>query len=236
MYEEHPAFESPENKDAKIWRYMDFAKFVSLLDKSALFFPRADKLEDPFEGVYSEVNIKSVSQKQREILIKLKEATAVNSWHMNDYESTAMWKIYLKSNEGIAIQSTYNRLKNSFKDTDCFIYIGVVKYIDYKLDWIPEDNLFYPLIYKRKSFEYEHELRAVALPKIRDGAGWSISLTRPLSEEGIYATIDIDTLIEKIYLAPTCPDWLFELVKSIASKYRVNAEILHSSLDDSPVY
>ena len=57
MYKEHPVFEKPENENTKIWRYLDFTKFVSLLDKSALFFTRADRLNDPFEGSYSKVNI-----------------------------------------------------------------------------------------------------------------------------------------------------------------------------------
>jgi hypothetical protein len=33
-----------------IWRYMDFAKFVAMLQQGGLYFPRADKLEDRFEG------------------------------------------------------------------------------------------------------------------------------------------------------------------------------------------
>ena len=50
MYKEHEAF-APPPPDAVLWRYMDFTKFVSLLEKQALFFARADKLEDdPFEG------------------------------------------------------------------------------------------------------------------------------------------------------------------------------------------
>jgi hypothetical protein len=38
---------SPETK---LWRYMDFAKFVALLEAGALHFARADLLGDPFEG------------------------------------------------------------------------------------------------------------------------------------------------------------------------------------------
>ena len=56
MCEEHPAF-SPPSDDAVLWRYMDFTKFVSLLDRSALFFARADKLNDPFEGSVSIINM-----------------------------------------------------------------------------------------------------------------------------------------------------------------------------------
>lgn len=33
-----------------LWRYMDFAKFVALLEHSAIYFARADQLGDRFEG------------------------------------------------------------------------------------------------------------------------------------------------------------------------------------------
>ena len=36
MYKEHPSFDPPAD-DAVLWRYLDFTKFVSLLDKRALF-------------------------------------------------------------------------------------------------------------------------------------------------------------------------------------------------------
>ena len=36
--------------DTRIWRYMDLPKFVSLLEKDAVFFSRADKRGDPYEG------------------------------------------------------------------------------------------------------------------------------------------------------------------------------------------
>jgi len=50
MYVECPNLEKPKNENATIWRYMDFTKFVSLLDRRELFFSRTDRLGDPFEG------------------------------------------------------------------------------------------------------------------------------------------------------------------------------------------
>ena len=41
---------------------------------------------------------------------KNREEFAINCWHLNDHESAAMWKLYLKSNEGIVIQSTFTNL------------------------------------------------------------------------------------------------------------------------------
>ena len=55
MFAEHPDLNPPQD-NAVLWRYMDFTKFVSLLDRRALYFSRADKLGDPFEGSLSHIN------------------------------------------------------------------------------------------------------------------------------------------------------------------------------------
>lgn len=38
------------SSETMLWRYMDLAKFLDLLERKTLFFARADKLGDPFEG------------------------------------------------------------------------------------------------------------------------------------------------------------------------------------------
>ena len=40
------------SNDQQLWRYMDFAKFAAMLRERSLYFPRADKLGDPFEGAF----------------------------------------------------------------------------------------------------------------------------------------------------------------------------------------
>jgi hypothetical protein len=171
---EHEVFVPPDNRNVKIWRYMDFTKFVSMLEHRGLYFPRADQLGDPFEGSVAKRNLltrpeyykdvmhatllEQLSVFQRQIIT----VTWVSCWHMNGYESAAMWKLYANANqdEAIAIQSTYSQLEAALSVYD-EIYIGVVRYIDYDTDIIPPHNTLFPLIHKRKSFEYEHEVRAV---------------------------------------------------------------------------
>jgi hypothetical protein len=247
MYKEHLVFEKPENENAKIWRYIDFTKFVSLLDKSALFFTRADRLGDSFEGSYSRANVKlrpevykgeippDALENLSQFCKTLIKYTAINCWHLSEYESAAMWKLYLKSNEGIAIQSTFDLLKTSLKNDNHHVFIGKVKYIDFEKDWMPEGNTLYPFVHKRRSFKHEKELRAI-IQELRYKKNGEIDWSKPLFDDGIYIQIDLGVLIDKIYLAPTSPKWLFELVKSITKIYKLDKDVLPSSLDDVPVY
>jgi hypothetical protein len=263
MYKEHPVFEKPADENAKIWRYTGFTKFVSLLDKRALFFCRTDKLGDPFEGSYTKVDIerRSAMYKKRldslpaqlqpfrdvferepenwgEFLKMLRKHVYVNCWHKNDYESAAMWRLYLKSNEGIAIESTFNKLRQCFKEKTPDIHIGMVQYIDYKNDIISKQNLFYPYLYKRKSFEHEKELRAVIIHiDFMQTPEGPLDISKPAFEDGMNVSIaDLDLLINKIYLAPTSPEWQFDLVRSITNKYGLANKVFKSDLDSEPLF
>jgi hypothetical protein len=48
MHVADPTLTMPDDGQP-IWRYLDFAKFVALLDSSAIYFPRADTFVDTFE-------------------------------------------------------------------------------------------------------------------------------------------------------------------------------------------
>lgn len=252
MYQEHPAFEKP-NDDTRIWRYLDFTEFVSLLDKQALFFTRADRLSDPFEGSYPKANVerrpgvypmsKEAFDKRKETLEVLRRHIRrfvfVNCWHINEYESDAMWNLYLKSEEGIAVQSTFSRLAESLRGyADKEVYIGKVKYIDYGTEWLPERNLFYPFLHKRKSFGHERELRAIITTMLpsKDGKVDLGSLADDSPDDGECVSIDLDILIEKVSVSPMAPKWFGELAESVAAKYGLKGEIVQSSLSDDPVF
>jgi hypothetical protein len=248
MYKEHPViFQKPISSSAKIWRYLDFTKFVSLLDKSALFFSRADKLGDPFEGSYPKANVElrpqiykdkvppDVIKHAPEFNRLLVKHTFINCWHLNRYESAAMWKLYLKSNEGIAVRSTFNLLKNCFEVEKRDIFIGKVQYVDYEKDLLSEVHSLLPFVHKRKSFAHEHELRAL-IQEFRYKRNGEIDWSKPPFDEGIYIKVNLERLIDKIYIAPTSPKWLLELVKSVTGLYKLDKEVLQSTLDDVPVY
>lgn len=248
MYSEHPIFESIED-NKKLWRYMDFTKFIDLLERQSLFFTRADKFEDKFEGSYSKFNrqigrevYKNLTDEQYDNFMNQKSLhsknmiryTLINCWHINEYESDAMWKLYSKSNESVAIQTTFKNLKQAFDNQDEKIYIGKIKYIDYEKDWLPEGNVFSPFLHKRKSFEHEQELRAIIQRLPIEGE--KVVFERDICEFGIPIHVDINILIEKVYVSPVAPQWFFELVEKVLKTYGYNKEVIYSKLIEEPFY
>ena len=154
---------------------------------------------------------------------------------MNPHESAAMWKLYLKSNEGIAIKSTYKSLVECFLGYDNDVYIGKVKYIDYNSEWMPEGNMFYPFVHKRKSFEHENELRALVnrWPRGDDGK-FNLSIT--VIDHGIAVPINVQCLVHQVFVAPDAPKWFNRLVSNVSKKYGLETQIEQSMLSESPVY
>ncbi len=245
----HPVFSPPADINVKIWRYMDLSKYLSLLDSSALFFSRADHLGDPYEGATSHANrgirpsvypasvpdsmFEAVSSFQQWV----RQWTFINCWHMNESESDAMWRIYARTSDAVAIQSTFARLQRVLSG---HAYIGVVKYIDYDTEWMPEGNTFFPFVHKRKSFEHERELRALMqeLPSMPDPDRKTVSAINriPNGEAGRAVSVQVLELIEKVYIAPTSQAWFREIVKSVTSKYKIDVPVEQSALDRLPEF
>ena len=251
MYEEHPVFNSPP-LDAVLWRYMDFTKYVSLLEKQALFFSAADELGDPFEGSLSKItevvrlaqfkehfpedddhSIKQMHRNLAHWLKKHRAFTLISCWHENTHESEAMWRLYAREKDGIAIKTDFDLFKNSFTCSES-IYIGKVSYIDYMRDWIPDGNTFYPFLHKRKSFMHEQEVRAIS-----DRGSPQDEVYQKLRDKdltGVYYEVDLSLLIKKVIVAPFAPDYFLELVKSVTKRYNFNFPIVKSTQADDPTW
>ncbi len=252
MYKEHPCFKTPDD-ETPIWRYMDFSKFVSLLDSSSLFFPSALTLAaiDPYEGSYAKGNIeydpnkdpylkmekpevidmiKQASKRSRSFVKEnVRKGTYINSWYINDYDSAAMWKYYADSKDGIAIVSTVGRFKRAMESFPKEVYIGEVAYIDYETSTIPGGNLFFPFVHKRKSFEHERELRAVF---------WDSSFFEATSNLPVGFSVPVDTkeLITRVVTSPTSSEWINKLVTAVSKKYGFDFNIDVSSLQQEGLW
>ncbi|RZJ73660.1 hypothetical protein [Flavobacterium sp.] len=231
MYINDDQIKLPPDPDTIVWKYMDLSKLIDVLLSGKMFMSRSDKFEDQYEGTFSEPTyeeIKKLSAHNPEFLQYYKqhrEQVAISSWHLNEYESFAMWQIFTQSQEGLAIQSTIGRLQKALApETQFAQYIGEVNYIDYKKEYIPFDNAFFPFLFKRKSFQYERELRVIT-----DVSDFDIKI-----DNGLKIDVDISQMIEKIYIHPKSENWyknlVIELVKRLGFDFGIEKSDLESDI------
>jgi hypothetical protein len=228
MYLNNPNIKLPDDPDTVVWKYLDLSKFLDLLLSQKLFMSRSDKFEDQYEGTFSEPTyeeIKKIAVNNPEFLHYYKshrEKVAISSWHINEYESFAMWQIFTQNSEGLAIQSTVNRLKKALdSETQHKQYIGEVNYIDYKKEYIPFDDMFFPFLFKRKSFQYEREVRIIS----------DVSESNIKLNDGLKINVDINQLIEKIYIHPKSENWYKNLVIQLVEQLGFDFTIEKSDLE-----
>jgi hypothetical protein len=244
LFVENKLMKLPDNKDLKIWRYMDFSKFMYLLETRKLFFPVVSSLPDKWEGHLTEINrnfdnnrfinyytplditVEEISQMRKNTqntFLKLRDFTFVSCWNLSEFESFPLWQAYSNNKEGIALCSTINALKSSINYNNNF-FIGLVNYLEHDKSFIGEDNAFSPFIWKRKEFESEQELRVIIQDEYREDI-----------VSGISVDIDLYKLIKNIIISPESSYWFVDLVKLILQKKgfdSINIEL--STLSSKP--
>lgn len=167
--------------------------------------------------------------------------TYVSCWHNNDNESAAMWRLYLKSDEGIAIRSTTRRLVESLAKCPERIFVSRVKYIDYKSDAIENDrevwNTLDGIIHKRVNFAHEEEIRAIIYKPelLRAIEGETMASVDRITPVGYTIGLDLATLIKSVYVSPMATDWFYNLVKTVSMRFGISAGINRSALGESPI-
>lgn len=260
-YAEHPCFPLRLNDSQKVWRFIDFPKFLSLLEYESLYFSRIDKLgDDLWEGQYPKritakvvtikvdkdmhdlnpddpsypSSIEELGQDEQKFFRDSARANIkynfANCWCLNEYESSNLWQIYSRD-KGIAIQSTVGKLKNCFRNyTESDVHLFQVKYIDYDKEAIDDIGwIFATSIHKRKEFEDEKELRALISFSPAKKSYYE-------NKDGINVKVDVDTLIEQIYLSPQSPSWHFFLVENILERFGLRKTVQKSKLSQKPEY
>ena len=246
MFQKH-LFSDPPEDDASLLRYMDFAKFVSLLEHQALFFVRADKLSDPHEGappvlnkmlwyqqhsgLFEDIFNEMYVYAMESILEFSRRFLLINCWNESDEDTFALWERFTQETYGLAIKTDFQTLRGCFENEN--FSIGRVKYIDYDTDTIPAGNIYFPFMYKRKKFEIEKEVRVAinALPLGSD----CIDITQDICELGKYYDVNFAVLVKEIIVSPKAEYWFVDLVNTLVSRYGLNVPVYQSKLKVNPI-
>ncbi len=226
----------PEVTDT-VWRYMSFEKFANILATESLFFTRADKYDDKFEGYVPQSTTLSYESSGSQIVPNFRQYIMCNCWHHSNEESMAMWDKYHLRNNGIAIKTTIGNLKNSLPD-EPNVFIGKIEYIedynqiDMREDVAPEIWLHYPYFYKRTPFKYEQEVRAIIdIDSILQDDPYEFG--RPL-KINVKALIDEDDEKSEVIVSPHADKWVAGTLELIVEQYGFQFSVNRSKLLDPP--
>lgn len=232
--------------DTKLWRYLSLSKFMDLLDTSALYFRRIDCFEDQLEATQPDgASFFAKTTENPWQLYELlcvdkqlniyKNMTFANCWHINDRDNPDMWHTYVMShgNEGVAIQTCFRNLADSF-NTDRVLTNLKMKYIDYHTCFLDYSFPNYPeyLSIKDKQFEYENELRIITLEKEYpqfDADLMGMDYNKQINtHKGEHIKIELQTLIQSIYLSPNSTLRFREHIEQLLLKHNIDVPIFKS--------
>jgi hypothetical protein len=236
----HPSFKQPK-KDIYLWKYLDFANYVSLLSTQRLYFSRLDTLEDPWEGIKdTDENAdelkknyidliqgkgdisKAGNQEKVDLIVGLNMLSIpgkffVSCWHANENESMAMWKIYANMNNSISIKAKYSSLVAAFDEDK---YLGLVDYRKNGTRNAILENDFQVVMSKRIEYQFEREVRIVKKATDRFE-----KKKKRLEEE-----IDLREIVAEVVVSPRAESWFFNIVRETTRKFDFDFVIRKSAL------
>jgi hypothetical protein len=175
-----------------------------------------------FHGEKFEAELK----RQKESDVKAKQTVFVNCWHRSPYETDAFWNFYSNAN-CIAISTTPDSIKKSINDSR-ILYLANIRYYDPETESIPDGNVLYAPTHKRQHFSHEKETRIL----YKDFENYKRTGRNPPLTNRL--NVDLNILLQEVWLPPTADDLLKSSVTSLLKKKGIEAQIKSSSILSKP--
>ena len=204
-----------------IWRYMDIDKFVANLFPSSMMFSSFKLMSDHTEGRW----YRYPGETEPHIYGEVANRTFVMCWTLNGPSSEKPWIEYTTRSKGIALQTTFGKLKQEYHGNRAgplMMFVGKVRYEDDPITLTPSSDtatvakdIVNIATTKSSRFRWENEVRAIAVQSVEDEP-W----------ECVIGTMDIFDLVDEISVCPDAEPWLEEALERVL-KYRAKASRNH---------
>lgn len=266
-----------------IQRYMDFSKFLSLIQTNSLYLAKMSLFHDALEGgltfsdYFKTSNVpahfdlglngfwpvanesyderacrlaemdsvhKGIVERQfstpfgdylcdeaEKLFPMCREWIYVSSWHLSDYECSAMWQIYNNDKNSLCVFSTEEKLRSSVvADASCDrLEVKKVEYISHRDDSFSENPLD-PFVAKSKPYSFEKEVRLISWDSRLD-----LSCAPENNKSGLLLKMDLQTVIDKVVISPYADPWFKGAVIKFCSDAGLDIKIVDSSIRMGPI-
>jgi hypothetical protein len=227
----------PDLKPSRILRrYLDLPKYLDLLRSSALYFRRADKFTDRFEGALTPAIRKSMDEAYRndvtkynaeEFYRRCRLSSYVSCWSLGAEDNMALWQLYGGTSNSVAITTTVARIVAAGLKWNESVRIHKVRYIDHfqnpdmVLGWHTDI-----LKFKHNAYEFENEVR-ILVPRSPDSCQDNpTAIQLPVR--------DLNGLIRSVVVGPEAEPWFFDLVEDVTRRYNITSPVRRSTLTYLP--
>jgi hypothetical protein len=229
---------TPVAPDRQIVKYMEFWKFKSLINQSALYFRRIDHFEDTSEGTLPLAVWNLNSPEIQNWYNGCKERIFVCCWNLDEAESPKMWSEYAK-NSGVRIRSTIESLTTELsipaptgvgENERDGLTVGAVAYIDFDnvdvYSMLSEGpSSVVPAFRKRHGFTAEHEFRAILRPGSASG-----ELAQAAGLDYVLVPMRPELFIHEIRYAPAADPSLANALSVMLAARDINIPVTPSSI------
>jgi hypothetical protein len=248
----HPIFRNVPPPEAKLWRYLSFAKFASLLHSPRLHFTRVDHFDDHFEGAWPRSDLEFWTSDTivrvfhvPSLTEQMRSNVAASCWIELPHESAAMWRLYAPGDEGVAVATTFGKLHNLIKDAgkpdEWLAGAARVTYLDHFNTGLIRNletgerwpNTMTPFMLKNISYENEKEVRALimALSQTPDGMAFN-----QIPEDGFDLQLNLKDFVDEIVVNPFCRTWFTDTITELCRCYGLDIKVGKSSLSPDVFY
>lgn len=242
----------------QMWRYMDFSKFVALLNNRALFLSRADLLGDSFEGARG---VASREEKWREFCENyfrdaILTAPRNTSPPTEKEVEEGIVRLYedFKTLGKEELQRTFVtcwHANDSESEALWRLYcppgttgIAIRTHFKNIKNSINGDELvkfgFVQYIDFKKQFAGTYDRifwKRISLKHEQEIRGVAISpMHESVERSGISISVNLSTLIEEVVVSPFSPDWFTQTLKATMKQFGLKVPISSSELLDQPFF
>jgi hypothetical protein len=250
-------FDNRVDAFTSLWRFMDFAKFVMLLEERALYFPRADQLGDKFEGAIGVVE----RRPQYEAVYKDFFRNAIRTAPRGDLPPPDMEETECEVNRLFAEFEQSNAKDRLRTFASCWhantgesealwrLYappgaagVAIHSNVDALRQSLGNDPNIE--IGKVRYVDFKRGYSG-----LHDRIFWKrqslsheaevravLKKAEPQDELGVSYPTDLQMLIKAVVPSPFAPPWLALLVRAVLKRYGVDVPVLTSELLSEPFY
>lgn len=223
-------------------RYLDMSRYLGFLQSKSLYLARADRFEDKFEGSFTPSVRAAIRKAYKDNRIaftyenfkrELRGSVYVSCWTLGLDDNMALWAMYGKPENTIAVTTTVGRMRAALKAWSCPsatpVSLVKVEYIkpwrDPKVEVVPYSNIFR---YKVTAYSFEQEVRVIL---DRHGVNFGAND----KDEGVLLPIAPAKFIRSIVVSPLAGRSFRNLVAEVTSRYGIVAQVRLSKLAMSPI-